>query len=81
EEDEEDDLAETDSEYDEYDEDEEGSVEAEYDDDTEDEAVDQRPRTYGPVPPPPPPPPTGELTQGVNGKVRQPSQPVNGVKY
>lgn len=81
EEDEEDDLAETDSEYDEYDEDEEGSVEAEYDDDTEDEAVDQRPRTYGPVPPPPPPPPTSELAQGANGKVRQPPQPVNGVKH
>jgi len=81
EEDEEDDLAETDSEYDEYDEDEEGSVEAEYDDDTEDEAVDQRPRTYGPVPPPPPPPPTGELAHGANGKARQPPQPVNGVKH
>ncbi|KAI4716862.1 hypothetical protein E4T48_06904 [Aureobasidium sp. EXF-10727] len=81
-EDEEDDLAETDSEYDEYDEDEdEGSVEAEYDDDTEDEAVDQRPRTYGPVPPPPPPPPTGEPAHGTNGKARQPPQPVNGVKH
>lgn len=81
EEDEEDDLAETDSEYDEYDEDEEGSVEAEYDDDTEDEAVDQRPRTYGPVPPPPPPPPTGDLANGGNGKARQHQQPVNGVKH
>ncbi|THW73666.1 hypothetical protein D6D19_05464 [Aureobasidium pullulans] len=81
EEDEEDDLAETDSEYDEYDEDEEGSVEAEYDDDTEDEAEDQRPRTYGPVPPPPPPPPTGDLANGGNGKARQHQQPVNGVKH
>ena len=48
-------LDETDSEYDEYDEDEDGSVEGEYDEDTEEEPIDVRPRTYGPPPPPPPP--------------------------
>lgn len=67
---------ETDSEYDEYDEDEEG----EYDEDTEEEAIEVRPRTYGPVPPPPSlPQEAGALP---NGKAKAPVvNGVNGVKH
>ena len=73
----EDDLGETDSEYDEYDEDEEGSVEGEYDEDTEEEPIQTQPRAYGPVPPPPPPP-----QDILNGKARaQQVNGINGVKH
>ncbi|KAF2454837.1 myosin-like coiled-coil protein-domain-containing protein [Lineolata rhizophorae] len=44
------DVDETASEF-EYDEDDEGS--GDYDDDTEEEALEQRPRAFGPIPPPP----------------------------
>lgn len=68
---------ETDSEYDEYDEDEE---EGEYDEDTEEEAIEVRPRTYGPVPPPPPLP--QEAAAMSNGKVNAPLvNGVNGIKH
>lgn len=66
----------TDSEYDEYDDEDEGSS-GEYEDDTEDEALQARPRPFGPVPPPPPP------AQGVNGKVpdgKQMNGKVNGAR-
>lgn len=72
----EEDMGETDSEYDEYDEDEEGSMEGEYDEDTEEEPIAvRRPQVYGP----PPPPPAQDLP---NGKAKQAQvNGVNGVRH
>ena len=71
----EEDLGETDSEYDEYEEDDDGSIEGEYDEDTEEEPIQvQQTRTYGPVPPPPPPPQQDVPNGNVKGQVQ-----VNGI--
>lgn len=82
----EDDLGETDSEYDEYGEDDDGSMDAEYDEDTEEEIIEaqqQQPRAYGPVPPPPPPPPPPQqqIQDTVNGKARGQANGVNGLRH
>lgn len=65
----------TDSEYDEYDDEEDEGSSEEYEDDTEDEALQARPRPFGPVPPPPP-------AQGINGKLtdKQMNGKVNGAR-
>jgi len=86
EEDEEEDLGETDSEYDEYEEDDDEEVESsedDYDEDTEEEAAaaaiqQPQPRAFGPVPPPPPPP-TQASTDALRAAIAGPPPRVNGV--
>jgi len=66
-----DDLGETESDYE-----DEDSLEGAYDEDTEEEQMETHPPPFGPVPPPPPPP--QDLP---NGRVRGQLNGVNGIKH